>query len=254
MPAQTAKAAEIQREYYAATAAKYDSMHGHEAANNPQTFKYVTFLLRAVQPETVLDVGAGTGQAILKMKKAMPDLSISGVEPVTALIEQGERENGLPAGTILQGVGENLPFADASFDVVCSFGILHHVPHPNAIVKEMMRVARKAILICDGNRFGQGSLPMRLLKLGLYKAGLWRTVNYLKTGGKGYQITPGDGLAYSYSVYDSFACISDWAEQVVLLPSVPHKAKSWIHPLLTSEGILIFASKSPVGGQNVSKC
>jgi ubiquinone/menaquinone biosynthesis C-methylase UbiE len=243
MPAQTARAVDIQRDYYADTAAKYDSMHAHEGADDPETLKYVTFFLRAAQAKTVLDVGAGTGRAILRIKDAMPGLSISGVEPVAALIEQGERESGLPAGTIIQGVGETLPYADASFDVVCSFAILHHVRHPNAIVKEMTRVARKAILICDGNRFGQGSFPMRLVKFALYKMGLWGIVNYLKTGGKGYSVTPGDGLAYSYSVYDSLDCISGWAEQVILLPSLPCKVKSWLHPLLTSEGILVFATK-----------
>jgi ubiquinone/menaquinone biosynthesis C-methylase UbiE len=243
MPAKTAKAVEIQRDYYADTAAKYDSMHAREGADDPETLKYITFFLRAAQARTVLDVGAGTGRAILRMKEEMPGLSISGVEPVAALIEQGERENNLPAGTLIQGVGENLPFADASFDVVCSFAILHHVRHPNAIVKEMMRVARKAILICDGNRFGQGSFATRLLKLGLYKLGLWGAFNYLKTGGKGYAITPGDGLAYSYSVYDSFECISRWAEQVILVPSTPCRPKSWVHPLLTSGGIIVFASR-----------
>jgi SAM-dependent methyltransferase len=250
MPAQTARAVEIQRDYYADTAAKYDSMHAHEGADDPETLKYVTFFLRAAQAKTVLDVGAGTGRAVLMMKEAMPDLLISGVEPVAALIEQGERENGLPAGTLVQGVGENLPFADASFDVICSFAILHHVRHPNAIVKEMMRVARKAILICDGNRFGQGSFPARLLKLGLYKIGLWGAVNYLKTAGKGYAVTPGDGLAYSYSVYDSMECISGWAEQVILLPSTPCKPKSWMHPLLTSGGILVYASRGSSAAQD----
>ncbi len=254
MPAQTAKAVEIQRDYYSGTAQKYDSMHAHEGADDPHTLKYVTFFLRAAQAETVLDVGAGTGRAILRIREAMPGLSISGVEPVAALVEQGERENGLSAGTLIQGVGEKLPFADASFDVVCSFAILHHVRSPNAIVKEMMRVARKAILICDGNRFGQGSFPIRLLKLALYKTGLWGAVNYLKTGGKGYAVTPGDGLAYSYSVYDSLECISAWAEQVILLPSTPCKPKSWLHPLLTSGGILVYASRGINQALETTKC
>ena len=113
----------------------------------------------------------------------------------------------------------------------------------NAIVREMLRVARKAVIIIDGNRFGQGGWPVRLLKLGLYRTGLWKIVNYLKTGGKGYLLTEGDGLAYSYSVYDSFDLLADWAEQLIVIPSDPCEANSWFHPLLTASGILACAIK-----------
>jgi ubiquinone/menaquinone biosynthesis C-methylase UbiE len=103
----------------------------------------------------------------------------------------------------VRGSGAALPFADSSFDVVCEFAVLHHVPNRNAVVKEMFRVARKAVLISDSNRFGQGPRAARLIKLGLYKTKLWKAYNYLRTSGKGYRVTEGDGVAYSYSVYDS---------------------------------------------------
>jgi hypothetical protein len=53
----------------------------------------------------------------------------------------------------------------------------------------MLRVAKRAVFLSDSNRFGQGSLPARLLKLALYKIGLWGAFNYLSTFGKGYQVT-----------------------------------------------------------------
>jgi ubiquinone/menaquinone biosynthesis C-methylase UbiE len=245
MPLNPRKAVQIQRQYYTDTAARYDSMHAHEGDDDPGILKFVWAMLRTIEAQTVLDVGAGTGRGIRHLLDAIPGLSVRGIEPVAALIQQAVQKNRVPPGAILQGSGDALPFADASFDVVCSFALLHHVPKPDAVVREMVRVARKAVIIADSNRFGQGAWPVRLAKLGLYKTGLWGAVNFLKTGGKGYMITEGDGLAYSYSVYDSLDRITQWAEQVILIPAEPGKSSSWFHPLLTSSGIIVCALKEP---------
>jgi ubiquinone/menaquinone biosynthesis C-methylase UbiE len=233
----------IQRRYYTETAAQYDTMHAHEGVGDYKNLEFVRALLHMIQPGTLLDVGAGTGRGVRYFRETMPDLLVRGIEPVGALIEQAGVKNEIPPGTIIQGVGEALPFKEASFDVVCSFGTLHHVLRPDAVVREMTRVARKAVIIMDGNRFGQGSWPVRLLKLGLYKVGFWGVVNYLKTGGKGYAVTPGDGLAYSYSAYDSFDYLAEWARELIVVPSEPCKALSWFHPLLTSPGVIVCALK-----------
>jgi ubiquinone/menaquinone biosynthesis C-methylase UbiE len=234
---------EIQRRYYTDTAVCYDQMHDHEASENPQTFDLFCAMLRMAGAKTVLEVGAGTGRGIRRLSEAMPDLSICGVEPVTALVGQAKTKSGVSVDAILQAVGERLPFRDRSFDVAFSIGILHHVRQPNLIIREMLRVARRAVIIIDGNRFGQGRWPVRLLKLGLYKAGLWKVVNYLKTRGKGYELTEGDGLAYSYSVYDSFELLASSAEQLIIIPSEPCVPTSWFHPLLTAPGIVVCAMK-----------
>jgi ubiquinone/menaquinone biosynthesis C-methylase UbiE len=140
---------------------------------------------------------------------------------------------------MLQASGENLPFADKSFDAVTEFSTLHHVANPCAVVKEMLRVARKAVVIVDSNRFGQGPLLARLFKLFLYKAGLWTAFDLVRTRGKRYQISEGDGLFYSYSVYDSWELIAAWADRLIALPSVPQRSKNWFQPLLTSPGVIL---------------
>jgi ubiquinone/menaquinone biosynthesis C-methylase UbiE len=243
MAAEAKAPVEIQRGYYTDTATRYEEMHADEADRFSLQFFHSS--LRLIDAQSVLDVGTATGRNLRSMKEAFPHLSVCGVEPVRALIEQAIGQGNEDCGPIVQASGDALPFGDASFDVVCEFAVLHHVPNPNAVVKEMIRVARKAVFICDSNRFGQGSRPMRLLKLALCKAGLWGICNYIKTSGKGYQITEGDGLAYSYSVYDSFELLSRWADRLILVPADTRKATSWIHPLLTSIGVTVCALRDP---------
>ena len=178
---------------------------------------------------------------------------VCGIEPVAALLSKAI-EAGVPRSvSLVCGTGELLPFADASFDAVCEFSILHHVPNPSKVVGEMLRVARKVIVITDSNRFGQGSTAARWFKLFLYKAGLWGAFNYIRTKGKHYQISEGDGLFYSYSVYDSYELVARWAESVVLVPIGPAKSKSWLHPLLTSEALILIGFRKDESGKTEAK-
>lgn len=233
----------IQRQYYTDTAARYDSMHAHEGGTDASITKYMYTFARMLEVRSILDVGTATGATLRDIQQALPGTFVCGVEPVAALVAQAARNGEVASGRILQATGEALPFPDASFDAVCEFATLHHAANPTAVVKEMLRVARKAVFLCDSNRFGQGSLPARLLKLALYKAKLWPAFNYLRTGGKGYAITEGDGLAYSYSVYDSLEPVTRWANRVILIPTTGPKSAGWFHPLLTSSGILVCALK-----------
>ena len=243
MEAKPDRATEIQRRYYADTAAKYDSMHAHEGSTDPSITKFVSAIMRMLEVRSILDVGTATGRGMRELKEALPGSFVCGVEPVAALVQQAVQSGGTSIGSIICATGEALPFRDASFDAVCEFSILHHAANPNAVVKEMLRVAKKAVFICDSNRFGQGSPAARLIKLALYKSKLWPAYNYLRTGGKGYRITEGDGLAYSYSVYDSFDLVARWADRLILIPGTDGKCTSWLHPLLNSAGVLVCAVK-----------
>jgi hypothetical protein len=105
----------------------------------------------------------------------------------------------------------------------------------------MTRVARKVVIIMDGNRLGQELWPVRFLKLCLFKAGLGRVVNHVKIGGKGYAVTPGDCPSYPYSVYDRFDYLAVLAKQSIVVASEPCPALSWFHPLHTSPGVIVCA-------------
>lgn len=83
----------------------------------------------------VLDVGGRT--AVLRSFDRDDDVALVDIEPLA----------GVPG--LVQGDGARLPFRDRSFDAVCAFDTLEHVPPParDAFVGECARVARSYVVL-----------------------------------------------------------------------------------------------------------
>jgi hypothetical protein len=108
----------------------------------------------------------------------------------------------------------------------------------------MTRVARRVVFLSDTNRFGRSSVPVGVVKLVLWRAGLGSLAYRIRTHGRGYSISQGDGIAYSYSVYDSLPQLSHWAEHVALIPTLEERADTSFRPLLTASHLLAVAVKN----------
>jgi ubiquinone/menaquinone biosynthesis C-methylase UbiE len=201
------KEIETQRSYYATTAAAYDDMHVSEHDEHGLALHLLAALVEFHGVRSILDIGSGTGRAMLFLKRRCPGLRVAGVEPSVALREVAYAK-GVPRDDLADGDACALGFSDGAFDVVCEFGVLHHIRDDLQAVCEMARVARTGVFISDSNNFGQGSLLLRAIKQGLHRTGLWPLADYLKTRGKGYTFSEGDGLAYSYSVFESLKAIA----------------------------------------------
>ena len=122
---------------------------------------------------------------------------------------------------LVDGDARQLAFADGEFDLVCEFGVLHHIHKPDGAISEMCRVARIGIFISDSNNFGQGSLLSRFSKQALDKLCLWPFANFIKTRGRGYTISEGDGLGYSYSVFNNFKQIRLKCDKIYIMNTSP---------------------------------
>jgi ubiquinone/menaquinone biosynthesis C-methylase UbiE len=193
----------LQRKYYADTATKYDAMQISGQDEHQFALAILSTMIEFHGIKSVLDVGSGTGRALRYLKARHPHVRFVGIEPVGALREVGYAA-GLSAEELTDGDVNALEFADCEFDLVCEFAVLHHVPKPAQAVGEMLRVARKSIFISDANNFGQGGKLTRCLKQAIDALGLWRAFDWLRTQGKGYHVSAGDGLFYSYSVYNDY--------------------------------------------------
>ena len=92
--------------------------------------------------QRVLDVAAGNGNATLAAARRFAD--VVSTDYVGALLERGgerARADRLPV-EFREADAENLPFTDASFDVVLStFGVMFTANHPKA-ASELVRVCR----------------------------------------------------------------------------------------------------------------
>lgn len=211
-------AAELQREYYSRTAESYDAVHAPESVDNEHDFalRFLSSVIELYSIKSILDVGAGTGRTLYFIAREHPEVKIVGIEPVTELREQGYAK-GISRDILIDGNGYNMQFHDREFDLVCEFGMLHHVQYPERVVGEMLRVAGKGIFISDSNNFGQGGRMSRLVKQALNALKLWPVYNFIRTGGKGYYISEGDGLFYSYSVFNNYKQIRKDCARIHLL-------------------------------------
>ncbi len=104
-------------------------------------------LARITPGEHVLDVGCGTGEITMRAKaRSGPTGSVAGIDPAPEMIavaRQKAARAGLDVDYRVAAV-ETMPFADATFDVVMSSLMMHHLPEdlkPRALA-EIRRVLK----------------------------------------------------------------------------------------------------------------
>jgi demethylmenaquinone methyltransferase/2-methoxy-6-polyprenyl-1,4-benzoquinol methylase/phosphoethanolamine N-methyltransferase len=87
--------------------------------------------MAGIQPgDKVLDVGCGTGNLTLTAKRYAGSGSVYGIDASPEMIEEARkkaRRSG-SAATFELGLIEKLPYPDATFDVVVSRLVIHHLP------------------------------------------------------------------------------------------------------------------------------
>jgi SAM-dependent methyltransferase len=95
----------------------------------------------ATGAHTALDVASGGGHVARRLREAGLDVVSSDPSP------------GMQADVVCRA--EDLPFADASFDVVACRLAPHHFEDVQAGIAEMARVSRGLVLVVDNLRMGE---------------------------------------------------------------------------------------------------
>lgn len=135
----------------------FDSIYDHALLAQP--------IMEHIAPHKaplVLDVATGTGRlplALLKHKHFQGrvigvDLSRQMLRPAAAKLQSYGNQ-----AVLLWCPAERLPFADNTFDVVCSLEALEFMTNPAAALREMVRVLRPGGLLLTSNRINTKLMP-----------------------------------------------------------------------------------------------
>jgi len=125
------------RERFAATA---EQVAEHAARQVEAVREELRTLASFEGVERALDAGTGAGTLALALAPLVRE--VVGVDVVPELLEAARRD-APPNVTFVEGNIAKLDFESFSFDVACTRRTLHHVPRPELVVAELVRVTRR---------------------------------------------------------------------------------------------------------------
>lgn len=143
---------------FAADGASYDAFMGRYSRALAPQFADAA----GVGPgQQALDVGCGPGALTAELVARLGAGAVSAVDPSPQFVDECARR--FPGVDVRLAKGEELPFPDASFDVVAAQLVLHFVADGDAAVAQMMRVARSGgtVAACVWD-FAEGMQMLRL--------------------------------------------------------------------------------------------
>lgn len=180
------------REMFARISRRYDLLNrlmtfGQDLRWRRQAVKH----LSPVASSRVLDVGAGTGDLALEVKRRAPQAMVVAVDFTPEMISRGLRRRGAGEVHWLVADAMRLPFSRQSFDGVISGFLLRNLTDVDHALEEQGRVLRTggtmvaldAVAAEEGRRTPLTSAYMRVVIpfLGRLVAGDAAAYNYLPT-------------------------------------------------------------------------
>ena len=98
----------------------------------------------APAPRSALDAGCGEGETLARLGGALPAHPVAiDLDPEAANFTAQR----FPQAEVLSGSVYELPFADASFELVLCLEVLEHLQDPGAAVAELARVSSAAVVV-----------------------------------------------------------------------------------------------------------
>lgn len=122
----------------------------------------------------VLEIGCGMGFHTELMLRAGAKLTSIDLSPTSVNATRKRLEiKGIAGGDVRQMDAEKLEFPDAEFDMVWSWGVIHHSSHTGRILKEIDRVLKPGgdVRLMVYNLEG---MPAYIVMMTRYALGFWR--------------------------------------------------------------------------------
>lgn len=124
----------------------FEAITKHRYQLEPFINKYAQF--DKWSGKKILEVGCGIGSDLLQFAKAGADVIGIDLSPKSASLAKSQLQAYGYQGDVRTADAESLPFPDNLFDLVYSWGVLHHTPNPEKAISEIHRVIKPGGKIC----------------------------------------------------------------------------------------------------------
>jgi len=101
--------------------------------------------IAAMAPESFLDAGCGEGFGAKMLLERVPGLKLTGFDFDPAAVKLAQTAN--PTCDFTTASIFEIPYQDQSFDVVGCFEVLEHQTDPVPALRELARVAKRAVIV-----------------------------------------------------------------------------------------------------------
>lgn len=102
-------------------------------------------IVKSLEPETLLDCGAGEGFVSEIFLTEMPTLQITGFDVLPECVELARLRN--PRANFSTGSIYDIQQDDNAFDVAVAFEVLEHLHEPDKALAEIARVAKNYVVL-----------------------------------------------------------------------------------------------------------
>jgi len=119
----------------------FDEIESYRYRMESEIFSFAQFTL--YRDRKVLEVGVGAGTDFIQWVRA--GAKAYGIDLTEEAVEHTRKRlalYGLSAEEVRLADGENLPYPDKTFDLVYSYGVIHHTPDPIKAIGEIIRVTK----------------------------------------------------------------------------------------------------------------
>lgn len=96
----------------------------------------------------ILEVGYGVGSDLLQFARTGAQVVGIDFSPKSAFLAKLRLHAYNCYGDVLVADAENLPFEGGKFELIYSWGVLHHTPNPERAIREIYRVTKSGGEIC----------------------------------------------------------------------------------------------------------
>jgi len=106
-------------------------------------------MLKAIQPNSILDIGPGRGRSLWPMLEILPECDFTCVDSFAWRAEVINAV-GMEIGHLRAFEADACDmriFADGSFDIVTALEVFEHIPNVERAVREAVRVARNFVIV-----------------------------------------------------------------------------------------------------------